>query len=83
MAKIEIYTTPTCAYCKLAKEYFEKHHIAYTEYNVAADIQKRQEMLDRTHQFGVPVIIIDGKIIVGFDQPKIRQLLADQLPLAA
>lgn len=59
----------------MAKEYFAKNNIAYTEYDVAADITRRQEMLDKTHQFGVPVIIIDGKIVIGFDRSKINQLL--------
>lgn len=72
---VSIYTTPSCAYCKMAKEYFAKNNIAYSEYNVATDIQKRQEMLDKTHQFGVPVIEIDGKIVIGFDKQKINQLL--------
>lgn len=72
---VEIYTTPFCAYCKLAKEWFKKSNISYNEYDVQADIQRRQEMLDKTRQFGVPVIIIDEKIVIGFDQPKIKQLL--------
>ena len=75
MKKVEIYTTPYCAYCKLAKEYFQANQVTYTDYNVAADVQKRQEMLDRTHQMGVPVIVIDGKIVVGFDKVKVKQLL--------
>lgn len=59
----------------MAKEYFTKNSVAYTEHDVASDIAKRQEMLDKSHQFGVPVIDIDGKIIVGFDKPKINELL--------
>ncbi|MGD0977085.1 MAG: glutaredoxin domain-containing protein [Minisyncoccia bacterium] len=73
--KVEIYSTPFCAYCNLAKEYFKKNNIIYHEYDVAADIKKRQEMLDRTRQFGVPVIVIDGQIVIGFDKPKINELL--------
>jgi len=73
--QVEIYSTPFCAYCKLAKEYFKTNNVSYTEYDVAADVQRRQEMLDKTRQMGVPVIIIDGKIIVGFDKSKIKQLL--------
>ena len=72
---IKIYTTPTCAYCKMAKEYFAKNNFAYEEYNVMTDMAKRQEMLDRTHQFGVPVIDIDGKIIIGFDRSKVNVAL--------
>lgn len=72
---MKIYTTPTCAFCKMSKEYFKKNNIAYEEYNVAADIARRQELIDRTHQFGVPVIDINGKIIIGFDRPKIDAAL--------
>ena len=72
---VTIYSTPSCAYCHMAKEYFKKNSIAYTEHDVARNISKRQEMLDKSHQFGVPVIDIDGKIIIGFDKPKINQLL--------
>lgn len=59
----------------MAKEYFRKNNIPFTEYNVAADLAKRQEMVEKTHQFGVPVILIDGKIVIGFDKSKINQLL--------
>ncbi len=72
---VEIYSTPWCAYCKMAKEYFKKNNVEYVEYDVASDVGKRQEMLDKTHQMGVPVIIINGKIIIGFDRGKINQLL--------
>ena len=72
---VEIYTTPSCAYCKMAKEYFEKNGVAFVEYDVAKDAIRRQELLDKTHQFGVPVIIINGKIVLGFDRAKINQLL--------
>ncbi|OGN28139.1 MAG: NrdH-redoxin [Candidatus Yanofskybacteria bacterium RIFCSPLOWO2_01_FULL_49_25] len=70
-----IYSTPSCAYCRMAKDYFKQNNVAYTEHDVAADMQKRQEMLDKSHQFGVPVIDIDGQMIIGFDKPKIKQLL--------
>lgn len=59
----------------MAKEYFKKNQVEYHEYDVASNVQKRQEMLERTHQFGVPVIIIDGEIIIGFDRSKINRLL--------
>ena len=75
MPEIIIYTTPWCAYCKMAKEYFDKNNVAYTEYDVANDATKRQEMIDKTHQMGVPVIIIDGQTVIGFDRGKINQLL--------
>ena len=75
MNKLEIYTTPWCAYCKMAKEYFKKNNVEYTEHDVTNDPAKRQEMIDKTHQMGVPVIIIDGQIIIGFDRGKIDELL--------
>ena len=75
MAKVEIYTTPWCAYCKMAKEYFKNNNVEYTEHDVADDAAKRKEMIDKTHQMGVPVIIIDGQIVIGFDRVKIDQLL--------
>lgn len=75
MNKVEIYSTPLCAYCKMAKEYFKKNNVEYTEYNVSSDVAKRQEMLDKTHQMGVPVIVINGKVIIGFDRGKINKLL--------
>lgn len=75
MAKIAIYTTPTCAYCKMAKEYLKSKNLSYEEHDVSKDIPKQKEMIEKTGQFGVPVIDIDGKIIVGFDKHKINQLL--------
>ncbi len=72
---VEIYSTPSCPYCEMAKEYFRKNSIPYTEYDVVKDAVRRQELLDKTHQFGVPVIIINDKIVLGFDRVKINQLL--------
>jgi glutaredoxin-like YruB-family protein len=76
MKKVEIYSTPTCVYCGHAKEYFKKNGIEYTEYNVAADTAKRSEMLEKSGQMGVPVINIDGSIVVGYDEKTIADLLA-------
>ena len=75
MAKVKIYTTPTCHYCKMAKEYFKSKGIEYEEYDVMTDLAKRQEMVSRTGQMGVPVIDIDGKLVIGFDRPKINEYL--------
>jgi len=72
---VTIYSTPTCHYCHIAKEYFKENNIAYTDYNVLSDLEKRQEMVDKSGQLGVPVIMIDGKIIIGFDQEEISSLL--------
>jgi len=75
MAKVKIYTTPTCHYCKMAKEYFKAKGIEYEEYDVMTDLGKRQEMVSKTGQMGVPVIDIDGKLVIGFDRPKINEYL--------
>ncbi|MBI2450777.1 MAG: glutathione S-transferase N-terminal domain-containing protein [Parcubacteria group bacterium] len=72
---VKIYTTPTCQYCKLAKDFFKEKNIEYEEYNVATDIQKRQEMVERSGQLGVPVIDINGKFIIGFNQTQISEVL--------
>jgi len=75
MKKVEIYSTPTCTYCNMAKEFFKKNNIAYTEYNVAADATKRAEMVEKSGQMGVPVIEIDNQVVVGYDQKLISGLL--------
>lgn len=68
MANITIYTTPTCVYCKMAKEFFAKNNVLYTEHNVAENEQALREMVKKSGQMGVPVVDIDGKIFVGFDK---------------
>ncbi len=73
--QVVIYTTPTCAYCRMAKDYFAKNNITYTQYDVASDAAKRQEMLDKTGQLGVPVILIGTDVVIGFDKEAIDQLL--------
>lgn len=73
---VTIYSTPVCHYCHAAKEFFSENNIAYTEINVAQDQEKRQEMIDMTGQMGVPVIRIENDVIVGFDEAKIKELLA-------
>ncbi|MEX2008371.1 MAG: glutaredoxin family protein, partial [Candidatus Spechtbacterales bacterium] len=66
MANVTIYSTPTCHYCHAAKEFFKEHDIAYTDKDVATDLEARKEMVDKTGQMGVPVIDIDGDLVVGF-----------------
>lgn len=72
---VTIYSTPTCHFCHMAKDYFKANNVSYTEYDVATDLAKRKEMVEKTKQMGVPVIIIDEQVIVGFNEPKIAQLL--------
>jgi len=73
--KVIVYSTPGCPWCHKAKEYLDDHNIKYTDYDVSDDQEKSQEMVDKSGQMGVPVIDIDGKIIVGFDVEKINSLL--------
>ena len=76
MKNVSIYSTPTCVYCNAAKDYFKANNVSYTEFNVASDLERRKEMIDKTGQMGVPVIIIGDEAVVGFDQDKIAELLA-------
>ena len=75
MKQVTIYTTPTCGYCKMAKEFFTANSVAYTEYNVLTDLEKRKEMVEKSGQMGVPVIYVDNEMTVGFDKPRLAQLL--------
>ena len=75
MAKVKIFTTPTCVYCKMAKAFFKEHNVEYSEANVAPDAKEREEMVKKSGQLGVPVIEIDGQIVIGFDQAKLSELL--------
>lgn len=75
MAKVTIYSTPTCVYCKMAKEFFKKNNVAYEEHNVASDMKAREEMVEKSQQLGVPVIEVDDNIIIGFDQRTLEDLL--------
>ena len=75
MKKVDIYSIPVCGYCGAAKEFFKKHNIAYTEHNVAADQAKKAEMIEKSGQFGVPVIDVGGDIVVGFDEKVLKELL--------
>jgi glutaredoxin-like YruB-family protein len=73
--KVKVYSTPTCPYCKMAKEFFKEHKIEFEDFNVAENEKARDEMLEKSGQMGVPVIDIDGKIIVGFDEKELKKAL--------
>ena len=75
MKKVTIYSTPTCHYCGLAKEYFDENKIKYESFDVASNIEKRREMMEKSGQLGVPVILIDKEVVVGFDRSRLAQLL--------
>lgn len=72
---VKIYTTPACAYCKMAKEFFTKHDIAYQEHDVVSDIEAREEMVHKSHQMGVPVIDVNGQVFVGFNRRELEKAL--------
>lgn len=72
---VKIYTTPSCGYCTMAKNWFRENRIKFTEYNVARDMKKADEMVRKSGQMGVPVLDVNGRIIVGFDKQKIESAL--------
>jgi glutaredoxin 3 len=69
--KVTIYTTPSCSVCRKAKEYLAQNGITYEEIDVAADRRAADEMVQKSGQMGVPVIIADGVMLVGFNQLKL------------
>ena len=73
--KVIVYSTPTCVYCRMAKDFFKKHGINFTEINVLVDEEARREMADKSHQMGVPVIDIDGEVFVGFNRVDLEKAL--------
>ena len=79
MKNVTIYTTSACVYCKMTKEFFAEHNIAYTEKDVATDQAAAQEMIDKSGQMGVPVTIIsdngNDEVIVGFDEERLTAAL--------
>lgn len=75
MKKVIIYSTPTCIYCKMVKDFLGKNNIEYAEHDVASDMKAREEMVQKSHQLGVPVVDIEGEIFVGFDKAGISKAL--------
>jgi len=73
---VTIYSTPTCHFCHMAKEFFDANGVTYTDHNVGTDLEKRKEMIEKSGQMGVPVIDIGGTYVVGFDEARLRDLLA-------
>ena len=72
MAQVIIYTTPTCVYCKKAKAFFNEHNVVYSEKDVSNDQAAVDEMVQKSGQMGVPVIDVDGSIVIGFDEEALR-----------
>ena len=78
MATIKIYSLPTWPHCHHAKEFLSQKNLEFSEFNVAEDKAARDEMIALTNQRGVPVILIDDQILVGFDQQKIEDALSKE-----
>lgn len=72
---VRLFSTPTCPFCVALKNFLEEHDIQFEELDVAEDEIAQKEMIKKSGQMGVPVIEIDGQIVVGFDQGKIKRLL--------
>jgi glutaredoxin 3 len=75
---VAIYTTPTCGFCHQVKAYLSQNGVSFTEYDVSRDLQAAAEMVRLSGQRGVPVVLIDGQVVVGFNRPLIDQLLAQR-----
>jgi len=73
--QVNIYTTPACQYCKMAKDFFQANNVEYAEYDVQADVDKRQEMIEKSGQMGVPVIFVGEEMVIGFDEGRLSELL--------
>ncbi|HSU72479.1 MAG TPA: glutaredoxin domain-containing protein [Candidatus Binatia bacterium] len=73
--KVLIYSTPTCPYCKQTKDFLKQNNVKYAEVDVSSDEKKAQEMIEKSGQMGVPVIDIDGQIIIGFDKSALKKAL--------
>lgn len=75
---IKIYSTPTCPWCKKTKEYLKSKNIDFIDVNVADDMKEREEMRSLSNQSGVPVINVDGKIVIGFNKGEIDKLIGNK-----
>ncbi len=72
---VEIYSTESCHFCHMAKEWMAAKGVSYSDYNVGKDAQKRQEMVEMTGQLGVPVIKIGDEVMIGFNPDQMAKLL--------
>lgn len=75
MTKVTVYTTTTCPYCEMTKRFLKEHKIEYKEIDVSKDTKAATEMVEKSGQMGVPVIDINGEIIVGFDKDALKRAL--------
>ncbi|MBU0503620.1 MAG: glutaredoxin domain-containing protein [Candidatus Omnitrophota bacterium] len=73
--KITVYSTPTCPYCIRVKQFLKDNNISFEHHDVSVDQEKAEEMIKKSGQMGVPVLDIEGEIIIGFDKERIKELL--------
>jgi glutaredoxin 3 len=73
--RVIVFTTPTCTYCNAVKRYLRQQKIRFREVDVSRDAAAQRDMVRRSGQMGVPVVDIGGRVVVGFDRPKIDSLL--------
>ncbi len=74
--QVKVYSTPTCPYCTMAKNYLKEKNVQFTDFDVSQDRQAAEEMVRKSGQMGVPVLDINGQIIIGFDKPRIDGALS-------
>ena len=74
-AKVRVYSTATCPWCHTVKDFLKKNKVKFEDIDVGEDRAAAQEMIDKSGQMGVPVVEIDGKIVIGYDEEKIKKLL--------
>ena len=75
--KVRIYTTNSCVYCNKAKDFFRKNRIGFEEINVEQDSAKQGELLEKSGQFGVPVIEVEGRMLIGWNEGRFREMMED------
>lgn len=75
MKPVTIYSTPTCHFCHMAKKFFTDNKVKFTDYDVSTNIEKRNEMIEKSGQMGVPVIFVGDELIVGYDEDRLRESL--------
>lgn len=75
MKTVKVYSTPTCPWCVRVKDFLESKNVIFEDIDVSKDAAKAQEMFQKSGQYGVPVIIVDDKVVIGFDPVHLNELL--------
>lgn len=73
--EVKVYSTPTCPYCKMAKTYLDEKGIKYRDFDVTQDAAAKDEMIEKSGQMGVPVLTVDGELVIGFDRERLDNLI--------